>query len=68
LLNWWDAFLLFDTFLYTCYLVVGLNVEFDLFACEGADSVPGRNRLVSCQMANVSGVGEQHGVAQKMNV
>jgi len=39
LLDRWDTFLLLNTLLYARDLVVGLDVEFDLFAGEGADSV-----------------------------
>lgn len=41
LLDRWDAFLFLNTLLYARNLVVGLDVEFDLFAGEGADSVRG---------------------------
>lgn len=41
-----NALLLFHALLYPRDLVVGLDVEFDLFACEGTDSVRWR-RYVS---------------------
>lgn len=38
LLDWRDALLLFDALLDLRNLVVRLNIEFDLFSGEGADS------------------------------
>jgi hypothetical protein len=39
LLNWWDTLLLLNTLLYASNFVVWLDVELDLLAGEGADSV-----------------------------
>lgn len=45
LLLGWDAFLLLDTLLDLRHLIVGLDVELDLFAGECADSVENKSVL-----------------------
>ena len=38
LLRWWDAFLLLNALLDLADFIIGLDIEFDLLAGEGADS------------------------------
>lgn len=62
LLYWWDALLLFDALLYLRNLVVRLNIEFDLFPCEGTDSARGLVSFISRRWrgGGVSGALDEH--------